>query len=118
MKHKFLVFIILVIVACVVAWYLNRPEEFKAKNLTPAEQRQHDVAKRDFDLIAPKSVFTDSRQDKKPAAFSLPELPKIPMEQAVPVDPGLTASVIVVIGAKVETKESVESSESTDSVDS
>ena len=74
----------------VVARYLTEPPaEFKvAKDIRiPAEEREHKMNMAAFDGMAPKPSFTDKMQSLRPAALALPELPRIPMDQLLPLDP-------------------------------
>jgi hypothetical protein len=74
----------------VVARYLTEPPaEFKVtKDIRiPAEEREHRMNMAAFDGMAPKPSFTDKMQSLRPAALALPELPRIPMDQLLPLDP-------------------------------
>lgn len=53
----------------------------------PAKEREHKMNMAAFDAAAPKPVFNDRLQSIRPTAFALPELPKIPLDQMVPIDP-------------------------------
>ncbi len=75
----------------VVAHYFMKPEAaFKAaKDLRmPAKEREQKMNMAEFDSLAPKPSFNDKLQALQPAPFSLPELPKVPMDQMLPLDPG------------------------------
>lgn len=85
----------------VIARYLNPPPAvFKVvKDVRiSAKQREHKMAMRDFDSMAPKPSFSDRMQSVKPTPFSLPDLPKVPMDQALPLDPEMIVSPIVGAG--------------------
>ena len=74
----------------IVARYLTEPAaEFKVtKDIRiPAEEREHKMNMAAFDGMAPKPSFTDKMQSLRPAALALPELPRIPMDQMLPLDP-------------------------------
>lgn len=74
----------------IVARYLaDPPAEFKVvKDIRiPAQEREHKMNMAAFDGMAPKPSFTDKLQSLRPTAFSLPELPKVPMDQMMPLDP-------------------------------
>ena len=74
----------------IVARYLTEPPaEFKVtKDIRiPAEEREHKMNMAAFDGMAPKPSFTDKMQSLRPAALALPELPRIPMDQMLPLDP-------------------------------
>jgi hypothetical protein len=74
----------------IVARYLAEPPaEFKVtKDIRiPAEEREHKMNMAAFDGMAPKPSFTDKLQSLRPAALALPELPRVPMDQLLPLDP-------------------------------
>lgn len=74
----------------IVARYLAEPPaEFKVtKDIRiPAQEREHKMNMAAFDGMAPKPSFTDKLQSLRPAPFSLPDLPKVPMDQMLPLDP-------------------------------
>ncbi|HEY8901796.1 MAG TPA: hypothetical protein VIM61_15395 [Chthoniobacterales bacterium] len=90
--------------ALVVARYFLQPKAtFVApKELRmPAKEREHKMNMAEFDSLAPKPSFNDKLQALKPTAFSLPELPKVPMDQMLPLDPSAIVSdqVSSMIGA-------------------
>ena len=87
----------------IVARYLAEPPvEFKVtKDIRlPAEEREHKMNMAAFDGMAPKPSFTDKLQSLRPAALALPELPRIPMGQLLPLDPAeiLTDQVAALTG--------------------
>ena len=87
----------------IVARYLAEPPaEFKvAKDIRlPAEEREHKMNMAAFDGMAPKPSFTDKLQSLRPAALALPELPRIPIDQLLPLDPAeiLTDEVAALTG--------------------
>jgi hypothetical protein len=87
----------------IVARYLAEPPvEFKVpKDIRiPAEEREHKMNMAAFDGMAPKPSFTDKMQSLRPAALALPELPRIPMDQLLPLDPAeiLTDAVAALTG--------------------
>jgi len=58
----------------------------------PAKQREHKMNMAAFDAMTPKPTFNDKMQSLRPAPFSLPELPKMPMDQTLPLDPSAIIS--------------------------
>ncbi len=81
--------------AFVVARYLMKPEPafVATKDVRmPAKEREQKMNMAEFDSLAPKPSFNDKLQSLKPAKFSLPELPKIPLDQMVPLDPSAIVS--------------------------
>lgn len=89
--------------AVIVARYLAEPPaEFKVtKDIRiPAQEREHRMNMASFDGAAPKPSFTDKMQSMRPTAFALPELPKVPVDQMLPLDPSqiLTEQVTTLAG--------------------
>jgi len=81
--------------AVIVARYLAEPPaEFKATRdvRLPAKQREHKMNMAAFDGMTPKPSFNDKMQSIRPTAFALPELPKMPMDQMLPLDPSAIVS--------------------------
>jgi hypothetical protein len=74
----------------VVAKYIfPPPANFVVKKdvRLPAKKREHKMNMASLDAAAPKPTFSDRMQSTRPTAFSLPEMPQIPLDQAVPLDP-------------------------------
>ena len=74
----------------IVARYLtDPPAEFKATRdiRLPAKQREHKMNMASFDGMASKPSFNDKMRSIRPTAFALPELPKMDMDQMLPLDP-------------------------------
>lgn len=74
----------------VVAKYIFPPPanfEIKKDIRLPAKQREHKMNMAAFDAMTPKPTFNDKMQSLRPSAFALPELPKMPMDQMLPLDP-------------------------------
>lgn len=87
----------------IVARYLAEPPaEFKVvKDIRiPAQEREHKMNMAAFDGAAPKPSFTDKMQSLRPTAFALPDLPKVPVDQMLPLDPAqiLTDQVTTLAG--------------------
>jgi hypothetical protein len=88
----------------IVARSLAEPRaEFKATKdvRIPAEERDHKMNMAAFDGLASKPSFTDKLQSLRPAAFALPEFPKVAMDQLLPLDPAeiLADEVAALTGA-------------------
>lgn len=58
----------------------------------PAKEREHKMNMAAFDAMTPKPTFNDKMQSMRPSPFSLPELPKLPMDQMLPLDPSAIVS--------------------------
>ena len=74
----------------IVARYFREPVvEFKATKdvRLPAKKREAKMNMASLDAIAPKPTFTDRMQSSRPTAFSLPEMPSMPMDQMMALDP-------------------------------
>ncbi|HEY5792826.1 MAG TPA: hypothetical protein VIS74_05970 [Chthoniobacterales bacterium] len=78
----------------VAKYFSNPPAEFKVvKDIRiPARQREHSMNMAALDSLAPKPSFNDKMQSLRPTAFALPELPKVPMDQMLPLDPSAIVS--------------------------
>ena len=79
----------------VVAKYIfPAPANFEVKKdiRLPAKQREHRMNMAAFDAMTPKPTFNDKMQSLRPSAFALPELPKMPMDQMLPLDPAEVVS--------------------------
>lgn len=79
----------------VIAKYLIPPPatfEIQKDIRLPAKQREHKMNMAAFDAMTPKPTFNDKMQSLRPAPFSLPELPKMPMDQMLPLDPSAIIS--------------------------
>lgn len=90
--------------AFVVARYLQPPPatfEVKRDLRIEDQQRQHAMNMAALDSLAPKPSFSDKLQSLRPGPIALPELPKVPMDQMLPLDPAEIVSdqVSSIVGA-------------------
>lgn len=79
----------------VVARYIFPPPatfEVKRDIRLPAKQREHRMNMAAFDAMTPKPSFTDKMQAMRPAPITLPELPEVPLDQMLPLDPAAIVS--------------------------
>ena len=53
----------------------------------PAKKREHKMNMAALDAIAPKPTLSDKMQSTRPTAFSLPDVPDMPLDQMLPLDP-------------------------------
>ena len=76
-------------VLVVAKYFFPPPANFEVKKdiRLPAKQREHKMNMAAFDAMTPKPTFNDKLQSLRPAAFALPDLPKMPMDQMLPLDP-------------------------------
>jgi len=76
--------------ALVVArYFMSPPAQFEVKRdiRLPAQERQHRMNMAEFDALTPKPSFNDKMASLRPTDFALPDLPQIPMDQMLPLDP-------------------------------
>jgi len=76
-------------IVVVARYFTNPPAEFKAARdiRLPAKKREQRMNMAALDAAAPKPVFSDRMQSTRPTAFALPNLPKMSMDQPMPLDP-------------------------------
>ncbi|MFZ4482757.1 MAG: hypothetical protein ACOYOL_02105 [Chthoniobacterales bacterium] len=76
-------------VVIVARYFAEPPAEFKAvKDIRiPAQDREHRMNMSSFDGGAAKPAFTDKMASARPTAFALPDLPQVPINSLVEVDP-------------------------------
>lgn len=53
----------------------------------PAKKREHKMNMAALDAIAPKPTLSDKMQSTRPTMFSLPDVPDMPLDQMLPLDP-------------------------------
>ncbi|MFM8807872.1 MAG: hypothetical protein ACKOJB_03020 [Chthoniobacterales bacterium] len=74
----------------IVARYFMPPAatfEVKKEIRIAAEEREHRMNMAEFDAGQPKPSFTDKMSSARPTEFALPDLPVMPIDAAVTVDP-------------------------------
>ena len=74
----------------VVAQYIfPPPANFVVKKdvRLPAKKREQKMNMAAVDAIAPKPTLSDKMQSSRPTAFSLPDVPDMPLDQMLPLDP-------------------------------
>jgi hypothetical protein len=78
----------------VARYFLPPPATFEIQKdiRLPAKEREHKMNMSEFDAMTPKPSFNDRLQSMRPTDFSLPELPKVPMDQMLPLDPSAIVS--------------------------
>lgn len=79
----------------IVAKYLTPPPatfEVKKQISMPAKEREHQMSLAEFDAMTPKPSFNDNLASLRPTDFALPDLPKIPVDQMLPLDPAAIVS--------------------------
>ena len=78
----------------VAKYVLQPPAKFEVKKdiRLPAQEREHRMNLAEFDAMTPKPTFNEKLASLRPTKFSLPDLPKIPMDQMLPLDPASIVS--------------------------
>jgi hypothetical protein len=74
----------------VVARYIfPPPANFVVKKdiRLPAKKREHKMNMAALDAVAPKPTLSDKMQSTRPTPFSLPDVPDMPLDQMLPLDP-------------------------------
>ena len=73
----------------VARYFMTPPAQFEARRdiRLPAKERQHKMNMAEFDALTPKPSFNDKMASLRPTDFALPDLPQIPMDQMLPLDP-------------------------------
>jgi hypothetical protein len=100
-RRKLIITIILVVIGLHVAggivaglfvvarYFMSPPAQFEVVRdiRLPAQQRQHKMNMAEFDALTPKPSFNDKMASLRPTDFALPDLPQVPMDQMLPLDP-------------------------------
>jgi len=74
----------------IVAKYLGTPPatfEVKKDLRLEAKKREHRMNMAEFDALTPKPSFNDTLASLRPTEFALPDLPEVPIDQMLPLDP-------------------------------
>jgi hypothetical protein len=74
----------------VVARFFAEPKatfEIPREVRIPVQSREHKMTMARNEAIAPKPTFNDRLVSTRPTAFALPEMPRIDMDQLLPLDP-------------------------------
>ena len=76
-------------IVVVARYFAEPPAEFKTTKdvRIPAKKREAKMNMASLDAIAPKPTFSDKMQSSRPTAFSLPDIPNLPLDQMLPLDP-------------------------------
>jgi len=80
----------------VVARYFNPPAAIFVAKKDPtrlaAQEREHKLDLASYEGLAPKPSFTDRIASTRPGKLALPDLPKVPMDQLIAIDPSTLIS--------------------------
>lgn len=74
----------------IVAKYIFPPPanfEVKKDIRLPAKKREHTMNMAALDAMAPKPTLSEKMQSTRPTEFSLPDVPPMPLDQMLPLDP-------------------------------
>lgn len=73
----------------IAKYFIPPPAVFEVQRdiRLPAKQREHKMNMAAFDAMTPKPTFNDKMQSLRPAPFALPDLPKMSLDQMMPLDP-------------------------------
>jgi hypothetical protein len=73
----------------VARYFAPPPATFEVKKdlRIAAQEREHRMNMAAFDALTPKPSFNDKIASLRPTQLALPDLPKMPMDQLVPLDP-------------------------------
>jgi len=75
----------------VVARFFAEPQatfEVVKEYRIPVQTREHRMNMARHEAVAPKPAFTDRLVSTRPTHFALPEMPKLDLDQMLPLDPG------------------------------
>ncbi len=91
-------------IVVVARYFAEAPTEFKTTKdvRIPAKKREAKMNMASLDAIAPKPTFSDKMQSSRPTAFSLPDIPNLPLDQMLPLDPSQLISDQMVSLSNVE----------------
>ena len=98
----------LIIGALAGVWIVARhlvppPATFEVKQTLkmPVKEREHRMNMAEFDALAAKPSFDEKLSSLRPTEFALPDLPQVPMDQILPLDPSEIVSdqVSAMVGA-------------------
>lgn len=81
---------LVVATAVVVARFYSQPKatfEIPREIRVPVQDREHKMTMARHEAVAPKPTFNDRLVSTRPTAFALPEMPKLDMDQLLPLDP-------------------------------
>lgn len=86
----------------VARYFTSPPAQFEVMRdiRLPAKEREHKMNMAEFDAQTPKPSFTDKLASLRPTDFSLPDIPQIPADQMLPLDPSeiMTDAVSSLVG--------------------
>lgn len=78
----------------VARYFAPPPATFEVRKdlAIPAEEREHRMNMAEFDGLTPKPALTEKLASIRPTEFALPDLPEIPIDQMLPLDPSALVS--------------------------
>jgi hypothetical protein len=78
----------------VARYFASPPATFEVRKdlAIPAEDREHRMRMAEFDGLTPKPTLSEKLVSMRPTDFALPDLPQIPLDQMLPLDPSALVS--------------------------
>ncbi len=73
----------------VARYFSDPPAEFEVREVIkiPPQTREHKMNMARHEAMAPKPTFSDRILSARPMEFALPDLPQVPVDQMLPLDP-------------------------------
>ncbi len=73
----------------IAQYFQDPPAEFEVREVIkiPPQTREHKMNMAKHEAMAPKPTFSDRILSARPMEFALPDLPQVPVDQMLPLDP-------------------------------
>lgn len=73
----------------IAQYFTDPPAEFEVREIVkiPPQTREHRMNMAAHEAMAPKPTFSDRILSQRPMEFALPDLPQVPIDQMLPLDP-------------------------------
>ena len=73
----------------IAQYFTDSPAEFEVREVLkiPPQTREHKMNMAAHEAMAPKPTFSDRILSQRPMEFVLPDLPQVPVDQMLPLDP-------------------------------
>ncbi len=73
----------------IARYFADPPAEFEVREILkiPPQSREHKMNMAEHHSLTPKPAFSDRILSQRPLDFALPDLPMIPVDQMLPIDP-------------------------------
>ncbi len=87
----------------VAKYFIPPPATFEVKQdlKIPPKERENKMRMAEFDALTPKPALNEKLASLRPTEFALPDLPEVPLDQMLPLDPSslVTDQVTNLVGA-------------------